>query len=421
MNTLPRMVFLLAWVSFFNDVASDMVIPLLPLLLAGPTGGGALALGLIEGCADAVASLMRLWSGRRSDRSHGGRKPLAVAGYALSNTVRPLLALAPSWGGVLVLRALDRVGKGVRSAPRDALLADLVTPDMRGRAFGVHRAFDNAGAVFGALLAAWALARPGANLQSVVLWSAVPGTLAVFLLVVGVRSQARTGASVSDLSLPADPAALPRTLPQISSMPSPADALLRTGQAVFLLQSPANLRPYLRALLCYTLSRASETFIVLRGSELGLSPTHLLILWAGLNAVKSLTAHVGGGWADRYGRLTVMRLSWIGAIGTSVALAAAPDGRWLVAAALLGSLPVGLGEGAERAYIADLALPEQRGAAFGWYNLTTGIAALPAGVLFGGLWQTAGAPSAFLAAAACGVLALLLLPKAQTRVAPVSP
>lgn len=383
MSALPRTVYLLAWVSFFNDVASDMVVPLLPLLLAGPVGGGALALGLIEGCADAVASGMRLWSGRRSDGAGARRKPLALAGYSLSNLVRPLLGLMPVWWGMLALRAVDRIGKGVRSAPRDALMADITPPERRGAAFGVHRAFDNAGAVAGALCAALVLATPGAQLRAVVLWSALPGLVAVLLLALTVHEPQRAQAT----------AASPERKP----------AGLAAGLA-------PELRAYLRALLLFTLSRASETFIVLRGHELGMPPSLLLVLWAGLNAAKAISAHLGGGWADRHGRLQVLRLSWAGNVAAAAGLAWASSPLALCVVALLGSLPVGLGEGAERAHVADLASPAQRGTAFGWYNLTTGVAAIPAGLVFGGLWQYAGAPTAFATAAAVGLAALLLLP-----------
>jgi MFS family permease len=382
MARLPRTVLLLAWVSFFNDVASDMVIPLLPLLLSGPVGGGAIALGAIEGTAEAVASLMRLWAGRRSDRTGGRRKPLALAGYMVSNAVRPLLGLAPMWWGLLGLRALDRVGKGLRSAPRDALMVDVTPPEQRGQAFGLHRAFDNAGAVLGALLAALILQRTGADVRTVVVWSALPGATAVLLLAFGVRE--------SPLLRPVAGAQSP------ASSPRP-------------LRSPA-LVAYLRALLVFTLSRSSETFIILRGSELGLRPGTLLLLWAGLNAAKAVTAQLGGGWADRHGRLFILRFSWFGNVLSSLGLALAPSAPWLAVVALLGSLPVGLGEGAERAHIADLAPAEQRGTAYGWYNLTTGLAAIPAGLLFGGLWQWAGAPLAFAAAAVLALGALLLLP-----------
>ena len=408
MPPLPRTVFLLSWVSFFNDVASDMVIPLLPLLLAGPVGGGALALGLIEGCADAVSSLMRLWSGRRSDRGGARRKPLALAGYALSNTVRPLLGLVPVWWGMLALRAVDRVGKGVRSAPRDALLADVTPPAQRGAAFGVHRAFDNAGAVAGALLAALILALPSGSLHRVVLWSALPGLLSVLLLAFAVHEPQGHAPASSSGAAPVPTPGLP--LPPLSvSAPSTAAAPFAMSAA---------LRAYLAALLLFTLSRASETFIVLRGRELGMEGSTLLLLWAGLNAAKSLTAWLGGSWADRHGRLTVLRLSWIGNILTAAALAASSSPLALVLVSLLGSLPVGLGEGAERAHIADLAPPTQRGTAYGWYNLTIGAAAIPAGLVFGGLWQYAGAPTAFAAAALIGASALLMLPRARASAAP---
>ncbi|MDE3010048.1 MAG: MFS transporter [Pseudomonadota bacterium] len=397
---MPHTIYLLSLVSFFNDVASDMVIPLLPLLLAGPAGGGALALGVIEGSADAVASMMRLWSGRRSDRSGGQRKPLALAGYALSNLVRPLLGLMPTWWGMLALRAVDRVGKGVRSAPRDALLADLVPAARRGAAFGVHRAFDNAGAVLGALAAAWVLSFPGADVRAVVLWSALPGVIAVLLLAFAVREpgHAKTLAAGACAGTGAQQEA-----PGVDVLAAP----------------PPALRAYLRALLLFALSRASETFIVLRGHELGMAPASLLVLWAGLNAAKALTAHLGGGWADGHGRLQVLRLSWAGNVATAAALAWAPGALALCVVSLLGSLPVGLGEGAERAHVADLAPATQRGTAYGWYNLTTGVAAIPAGLVFGGLWQYAGAPVAFCAAAVIGGLALWLLPGNPPAVATV--
>jgi len=395
---LPRAVLIISLVSFFNDVASDMVIPLLPLLLAGSVGGGAIALGMVEGTADAVASAMRLWSGKRSDRSGAGRKPLALWGYILSNAVRPLLGLVSAWWGMLLLRAIDRVGKGVRSAPRDALLVDITPADQRGQAFGLHRAFDNAGAVLGALLAAWVLSQPGTDVRTVVMWSALPGLIAVLIFALGVKEPQRDQRS-AEL----------KTETKISS--SIQSSLFQSH----FLQQNLKLKRYLAALLLFTLSRSSETFIVLRGHELGISAGALLMLWAGLNAAKSLTAHLGGGWADQHGRLVVLRLSWVGSGMASIGLALAPSAEMLTLVALVGSLPLGLGEGAERAYIADLAPDDQRGTAYGWYNLTTGAAAIPAGLLFGGLWHYAGAPVAFGVAAVFGLSALLFLPTSSTE------
>lgn len=394
---LPRAVLIISLVSFFNDVASDMVIPLLPLLLAGSVGGGAVALGLVEGTADAVASAMRLWAGQHSDRSGEGRKRLALSGYALSNLVRPLLGLVSAWWGMLVLRAVDRVGKGVRSAPRDALLVDITPPDQRGQAFGLHRAFDNAGAVLGALLAAWVLSQPEADIRTVVMWSAIPGLIAVLIFALGVKEPQSDLHSEEAGQTEAPDLKLKKT------------SIQTVFQSHFLNHNP-KLRRYLAALLLFTLSRSSETFIVLRGHELGISAGVLLILWAGLNAAKSLAAHLGGGWADHYGRLFILRISWVGSAIASLALGWASGAEILIWVALLGSLPLGLGEGAERAYIADLAPNQQRGTAYGWYNLTTGVAAIPSGLLFGGLWHYAGAPVAFGVAALFGFSALVFLP-----------
>ncbi|WP_374358376.1 MFS transporter, partial [Chitinimonas sp.] len=185
LRQLPRSVVFIGLVSCFNDLASEMVTPLIPLLLAG-TASGAVALGLIEGLAEAVSALIKLWAGQQSDRL-GRRKPFALAGYALSNLARPLMGLASGWGQILLLRCLDRVGKGIRSAPRDALLADAVPAAQSGLAFGLHRAFDNAGAVGGALLAALVLSCFQLPLGAVILLSALPGTLALAALALGVR------------------------------------------------------------------------------------------------------------------------------------------------------------------------------------------------------------------------------------------
>ena len=178
---LPRTVVILGLISFLNDMASEMVTPFIPLLIATVLGAGPMVLGLVEGVADAVASFLKLWAGRHSDVLGGKRKVFMVAGYGLSNLVRPLIGLVSSWGGLLVLRSLDRIGKGIRSAPRDALLADAVDQDMRGYAFGFHRALDNAGAVGGSLLAVAALTWAGLTISQVILWSAVPGVLVLAL------------------------------------------------------------------------------------------------------------------------------------------------------------------------------------------------------------------------------------------------
>lgn len=382
-NALPRTVVVLGLVSFFNDLASEIVIPLIPILLATVLSAGPIALGLIEGIADAVASLLKLWSGRHSDRLGGRRKTLTLSGYLLSNLARPLLAFAGHWAVVLVLRSIDRIGKGLRSAPRDALVADSTPPHLTGYAFGYQRALDNGGAVFGALLAAGVIAYWALPPASLILWSAVPGAVAVLLLAVGVKERAgRNG--------PAAPAVPPLPPLRWRGLSAP-------------------LRRYLWALALFTTGRASETFIILRSHELGSSVAVTLLLWAAMNLAKAATATWGGRHSDRLGRANTLLISW-GAFGLGFLLLAQVDslpGLW--AAACLYGLFAGFGEGAERAQINDFANAEERGTAFGWYYLMSGLAAIPAGALFGVVWHYFGAGTAFAYAGLLVLAAALLL------------
>jgi MFS family permease len=378
---LPRTVVVLGVVSFLNDFASDIVIPLLPILLATVLGSGPLALGLIEGVADALASFLKLWAGRHSDRMRGRRKALAVAGYTLSNVARPLLGFAGSWPGVLLLRAVDRVGKGIRSAPRDALVADVTPAGMRGYAFGFHRALDNGGAVAGSLVAAAVLAWSGMGLQEVILWSALPGALSVLCLAAGVRE-------------PAPPA------PPAGAAPLPP---LRWAN----LSAP--MRRYLLVLALFTLARASETFILLLGHQMGVGVAQLLLLWAALNLAKALTSTWGGRMADRLGREALLLTGWSAFAVAFFALGRVGDAGGLWTVTLVYGLFMGLTEGAERAAISDYCGPGERGTAFGWYYLVLGLAAIPGGLLFGVLWQELGAGAAFTFAAGLAALAALLL------------
>ncbi len=365
LKALPRTVIVLGFVSLFNDLASEMVVPLLPILLSGMGIAAPVFLGMIEGIADAVAAYLKLWSGRRSDWLGGKRKGFAVAGYLLSNLARPLIGLAGGWLSLLALRSVDRVGKGLRSAPRDALVADATPPAIHGLAFGFHRALDNAGAVGGSLVAAAVLTWTLSSVREVILWSVVPGVLGVLLVMFGVKEPAK---------------------PYTAREPLPP---LRWSVM------PPRLRRYLLVLFLFTFARASETFIVLRGHELGMSVVSLLLLWAGLNFTKALTATRGGDLADRIPRTTLIAWGWLAlSIGFALfAWAASPLYLWL--AALAYGLVMGLAEGPERALISDFASAETRGTAFGWYHLLTGVAAIPAGLMFGGLWQIAGASWAF--------------------------
>jgi MFS family permease len=378
---LPRTVIVLGLVSLFNDLASEMVVPLIPILLATVLGAGPVALGLVEGVADAVASFLKLWSGRHSDWLGGQRKGLTLYGYALSNVARPLLGLAGNWGAVLLLRGIDRVGKGLRSAPRDALVTDTTPPEIVGYAYGYHRALDNAGALGGSLVAAAVLAWSAATLPDVILWSAVPGIVAVLLLAFGIRE-------TTPKTRPMDRSALP---------------------ALNWAALSANMRGYLMVLALFTFARASETFIVLRGHELGINVVHLLLLWAVLNLAKAVTSTWGGRLADQFGRGGTMLVSWaayavsylsFGQVGHAA-------GLWVVTVGY--GLFAGLSEGAERALISDFSKADERGTAFGWYHLMVGITAIPAGLVFGGIWHYRGAAWAFSFAGLLAAVSTLAL------------
>jgi MFS family permease len=376
---LSRTVIALGLVSLFNDLASEIVVPLIPILLAGVLGAGPVALGIVEGVADAVAAFLKLWSGRHSDALGGRRKGLTLAGYTLSNFARPLLGLAGNWWAVLFLRSVDRVGKGLRSAPRDAMIADATPPEIRGYAYGVQRAFDNGGAVGGSLLAAAVLAWSHVSLTQMILLSAIPGFVAVLCLAVAVKD-APTKATLPATPPPLDFSALGRPM-----------------------------RRYLAVLGLYTLARASETFILLLGHERGAPTVELLLLWAALSLAKTATSTLGGRLADRIPRATVIIASW-SAFAITFALFALFPGRpalWIITVGY--GLFAGFGEGAERALISDFSSDSERGTAFGWYNLVLGLAAIPAGLLFGGLWHYFGAPAAFLTAAALAAASVLLL------------
>jgi MFS family permease len=386
---LPRTVIVLGLVSFFNDFASDIVIPLIPILLATVLAAGPVALGLIEGVADAVASLIKLWSGRHSDIMSGRRKGLAVAGYTLSNIARPLLGLAGSWPVLLVLRSIDRVGKGLRSAPRDALVADATPTGMHGYAFGYHRALDNAGAVAGSLAAAAVLAWSGMSLTEVILWSAAPGVIAVLLLGVGVKEEHKIAHDNAAGPAPAaERVALPPLRWSVLSLP---------------------MRRYLLVLMLFTFARASETFILLLGHQLGVATVELLLLWAALNLCKAATSTWGGRLADSLGRGALMLLGWTTFSVSFLMLGIVEHSAGLWTVSIFYGLCAGMSEGAERANISDYASPRERGTAFGWYHLMVGIAAIPAGLLFGSIWQFQGAPMAFFFAGSLAALSALLL------------
>jgi len=376
---ISRNVLVLGVVSLLTDVSSEMIYPLLPLFLTGVLGAGPAFLGAIEGIAESTAALLKLASGYVSDRLPL-RKPLVVAGYGLSALARPLIALAASPVFVLGVRFCDRIGKGIRTSPRDALIADSVEPELRGRAYGFHRSMDHAGALIGPLLAAGLLAWFTLDLRTVFWLAAIPGLLAVLFLVVGIRE-------------------LPR-------QPSSAASAGKTG-VTFLPRG--QLRAYLLILLLFTLGNSSDAFLLLRASELGVAPALLPLLWAFFHLVKMLSVFPFGALSDRIGRRGVIIAGWgiYAAAYLGFAMATSELHIWLLFAGY--GLFYGLTEGAEKALVADLAPAAERGAAFGWFNAAIGLGALPASLLFGALWQWFGPLAAFGCGAALAAVAAVLL------------
>jgi MFS family permease len=377
---LSRNVYALTAVSFFTDVSSEMIYPLLPAFLTVTLGASASFLGAIEGAAESTAALLKLLSGWWSDRIQR-RKPLVVAGYTLASIMRPLVAIAQSASQVLVIRLSDRVGKGIRNSPRDALIADSVDPANRGRAFGFNRTGDHLGGVVGPLVAFALVEWRHLPLRTVFWWAVLPGALAVATVIFGVREVPRRSAPASQAAV-AEPSAIARPL-------------------------GARFWAVLGVILLFTLGNSTDAFLLLRAKQLGVPIAFAPILWAFLHVLKSMSSIPGGALSDRVGRKPLLVAGW-----TLYALVYFAFGRASAAWhawALFGVYGIffGLTEGTERALVTDIVPAVRRGTAFGWYNLTIGLGALPASIIFGALWDARGSRVAFDFGAALAMAAAI--------------
>ncbi|HKR10001.1 MAG TPA: MFS transporter [Gemmatimonadaceae bacterium] len=383
----------LGGVSLFTDVSTEMIYPLLPIFLAGVLGTSSTFIGAIEGVAETTASLLKLVSGWWSDRMTS-RKPFVVIGYLLASIVRPFTAAARSASQVLAIRVTDRIGKGIRTSPRDALLADSAPPESRGLAYGFHAAADNAGAVLGPLLAFMILKLHGVGVLDTskrlsphdeyairnVFWlSAIPAAIAMLILIFVVRDVPRRDKD-------AEHAASLQT-----------ERLSRKFWA------------YLTVVLLFTLGNSTDAFLLLRASQLGVPLALAPILWAVLNFVKSATGTYGGQLSDRIGRKPLIIGGWLlyAAVYFAFAWAGAPWQAWALFAVY--GIFYGMTEGTEKALVADIVPRTRRGAAFGWYNLAIGLGALPASLIFGWIWDNHGAPSAFVFGASLALVAAVMM------------
>ena len=416
---LPRSVVALGVVSLLTDFSSEMISPLLPLFLTVTLGAGAVAVGAIEGVAEATASLVKLVSGAWSDRT-ARRKPWLVAGYTLAGVARPLIGAAGSWGTVLGLRFADRVGKGLRTAPRDALIGDVTPPGRRGAAFGLHRGLDHAGAVIGPLVGA-ALVAAGLSLPAVFYLAAVPAAATLAVLVFAVREPARgagerDGAAAEPATVP--PGAIAEGEPEegLALPPGGEDAAAAVAKPVarppswrdWRLLGPG-LHRFIGARFLFTLGNSTDAFLLLRLAEAGVGAAAIAALWSALHVVKLVATFAGGHLSDRLGRRRLMLAGWGVYAAVYAGFALADSAAVFVVLLLVYGLYFGLTEPVERAWVTDLAPTNLRGTALGSFHAAVGIAALPASLVFGLLWSRFGAPVAFATGAGLALAAALLL------------
>lgn len=374
---LPTAVLALGLVSLLTDLSSEMIYPLLPVFLSQVLGAGATALGLIEGTAEATAALLKIVSGALTDRT-GRRTPFMILGYGLAGAARPLIGLAQAWPFVLVCRFADRVGKGLRTSPRDALIADWTPPERRGTAFGLHRGMDHLGAVLGPLVAAGLLAL-GIGYRGIFLWAGVPAALVMIVLLLMVHER--------------DPAA-PLETPRSDAAPPAA---------------PGRWPVLLAGVFLGAFGAPSDAFLLLLLARGGLAPAAIAGLWSAHSLLRFAASFAGGRLADRWPRFNMVLGAWLARAAMLAAIGFAAHMGALVTLFLVYALAVGVADPVERALVADMVQSRLRGRAYGLYHSAVGLGALPAGVLFGAVWDGFGAPVAFGAAALLVALAAILV------------
>lgn len=386
-RALPRNVLALSTVSLLNDTSSEIIYPLLPAFLALSLGASPFAIGLIEGFAESVASLLKLVSGYLSDR-FGSRKLPVFLGYSLAAIMRPLLAFVTSWPQVLVVRLTDRVGKGIRGAPRDALIAESVPSGSRGFAFGFNRAADHLGAVFGpvaafVLLMIFAVDTQNPTIreyQQVFLFASAPVVVGLLVIAFLVREE-----------------------------PRPLSTLDTSPPSLSLKGYDGNFKRFLIVIVIFTLSNSTDAFLLLRAADSGVSPVMLPLLWMTLHFSKVVFSLVGGNLSDKVGRKPLIITGWLvyALVYAGFAFVSSAWQCWILF--VVYGAYFGLTEGVEKALVADMVPQKRSGTAYGLYNMAFGIAVFPASLIFGLVWNGYGATTAFLMSAAVSLIAILLL------------
>lgn len=372
---IPKNVKALGFVSLLNDAASEMIYPLLPIFLTSVLGVGAGVLGVIEGVAESTASLLKLFSGWISDKLKK-RKALILIGYTLAALGRPVIALSRYWWQVAIVRFVDRLGKGIRTSPRDALISISTPDDIKGKAFSLHRAMDHAGAIIGPVCAI-ILLKFGMSLKNLFAWALLPGIITVLIIFFFVREK-KIEAKKKNLDF---------TFSVLSK----------------------NFKVYLVILILFTLGNSSDAFLILKAKDAGVITSLIPLLWIVLHFVKMATSVPGGVWSDVVGRRKVIVSGWI--VYALIYLGFGFSSRifhiWVLFA--LYGIYFGLTEGVEKAFVSDLVSDKFQGTAFGFYHLAVGIAAFPSSVIFGFIWQKFGSLLAFAYGSALAGLSSVLL------------
>jgi MFS family permease len=374
---LSRPVWLLGWVSFFTDTASEMIYPLLPLFLTRTLGAGAMSVGVIEGVAEGANSILKMISGWLSDRT-GQPKWLVLGGYGLSSLARPSIAFVTAWPQVLAIRFTDRLGKGIRTSPRDSMLARFAPDETRGRIYGFHRAMDHAGAVAGPLVAtAYLSVHPDAY-RSLFTWTIVPGAIVIGLILI---------------------------LPNQRTAVSPASSTRQRPTS----RLPRRFYRAMAVITLFALGNASDAFLLLRLGDLGASSVSIPLLWSALHVVKMTSSVAGGALSDRFGRRTLIGIGYLWYAIIYAGFATFTSLPAVVAIFLAYGLYFGLTEGVEKAWVADMASDAARGVAFGVYNAALGAGGLAASLIFGAIWTRVSPAAAFLTGAGFALAASVLL------------
>ena len=394
-KNLSGNVFALSLVSLLNDTSSEIIYPLLPAFLALTLGASPFAIGLIEGFAESVAALLKLFSGYLSDKFDSRKLPVFI-GYSLASIMRPLLAFVTSWQQVLFVRVTDRVGKGIRGAPRDAIIAASVAEEKRGFAFGFNRAADHFGAVLGPVAAFLLLSHFAANpqtptareYQQVFLYASIPVVVGLFVIVFFVKEEKRE-----------------KTKEEVSATPI----------KLSLKEFDSNFKRFLIIVALFTLSNSTDAFLLLRAQEAGVAVAVLPILWMLLHFSKVVSSLIFGELSDKVGRKTLIFSGWIvyALVYAGFAFANQAWQAWVLF--LIYGAYFGLTEGVEKALVADLVPKGKRGTAYGFYNLAFSITVFPASLVFGALWSNFGASTAFLISAVISVCAAVSLLTVQTN------